>query len=61
MIRLANKNGKTPFMSDEPTKKELERMTVDQLLVIATHRRYNRNPFKKVLVEYILSLGKLGI
>ena len=61
MIRLSNKQGQTPFMSEEPDRKELERMSVPQLLVIATHKRYNRNPFKKTLVDYILSLGKLGI
>jgi hypothetical protein len=60
-IRVKNKYGDSGLINETPTKEELERKTIGQLLAICTIRRFNRNPFKKALINYILSLGELNI
>lgn len=50
MIRYYDKNGKsTGWLQTKPSRKELERLTIDQLLVIANKRKN----FKKVLVDFL--------
>lgn len=54
MTRYYDKNGKpTPWLSDEPTQKELERCSIDQLLMII-QKKQRKKSFKKVLIDFLL-------
>jgi hypothetical protein len=51
VVRYTDKNGNVSgWLSDKPTKKELERLTIDMLLVIAKRKR----GLKKALVEFLI-------
>ena len=56
MIAFA-KNRWTP---DTPSISDLERLTIDELIVIAKYKRSIKHPFKKALVQYVKSLGNLA-
>lgn len=50
MIRYTDKNGKsTGWLSKNPTTKELERLNIDQLLIIAKKKK----GLKKVLLDFL--------
>ncbi len=50
MIKYTDKNGKsTGWLSKNPTTKELERLNIDQLLIIAK----NKKGLKKVLLDFL--------
>lgn len=50
MFKYTEKNGKsTGWLSKNPTTKELERLNIDQLLMIAK----NKKGFKKVLLDFL--------
>jgi hypothetical protein len=50
MIKYTDKNGKsTGWLSENPTTKELERLNINQLLIIAK----NKKGFKKVLLDFL--------
>jgi hypothetical protein len=50
MRRFTNENGiSTGWLSDNPTDKELERLTIDQLLVLCKRKK----GLKKVLLNFI--------
>ncbi len=52
MIRYHNKDGKnTGWLSNQPTKKELERLNIDQLLILAKRKK----GFKQILLNYLES------
>ena len=46
----------TPWMSEIPTEKELNRLNIDQLLIICRHKKRINNSFKKHLIDYILNI-----
>jgi len=56
MIRFGN--GK--YIHDTPTRKELERFTIDELINIARACRSIKKPFKKILIDYVMTLGDLS-
>jgi uncharacterized protein YnzC (UPF0291/DUF896 family) len=41
-----------------PTRRQLEQLTIDDLVELAKLRRSIKCPFKKALVDYILTLGE---
>jgi hypothetical protein len=50
MIKFNGQNGKsTPWLSEKPTTKELEKLTIEQLLLIAK----NKKGLKKLLLEFL--------
>ena len=51
--------GDGPWLASEPTRKQLEKFTVVQLIRVAEWKRSIKNPFKKALIDYVISLGKL--
>lgn len=52
MRKYHDSNGNsTPWLSDNPTEKELNRLTIKQLLIIVAHR--NNKGLKKVLVDFL--------
>lgn len=61
MIRVANKYGSSGWIKSEPTKEELERKTVPQLLAICTCKVWRKHPFKQALIEFILKQGELNL
>ena len=53
MIKYTDKNGKsTGWLSEKPTEKELERLNIDQLLIIAK----NKKGLKRVLVSFLCGI-----
>lgn len=40
----------TPWISDKPTKEELERLTINQLLIISKHKKRG---LKQALIQYL--------
>jgi hypothetical protein len=48
------------WFSDAPTKSELEKCTIDELVGLAKSRKRIKRPFKKFLIKYIISLGILN-
>jgi len=51
-------NGKG--LSDTPTKSELEKLTIDDLVRLAKNKRSIKHPFKEALIKYVQSLGEIG-
>ena len=50
MIKFTSQNGKsTPWLSEKPTTKELERLTIEQLLLIAKKKK----GLKKLLLDFL--------
>jgi hypothetical protein len=45
-----------PWLSDEPDRKELERLNLGQLLTLASRKKRG---LKKVLVDYLMTFKKL--
>jgi hypothetical protein len=51
--------GNGPWVATRPTRKQLEKFTVAQLMDIVRWKRSIKHPFKTVLIDYVLSLGDL--
>lgn len=45
-------------ISQIPKRSEIERLTIDELIQLSKNRRSIKHSFKKLLVDYILSLGE---
>lgn len=58
MIKLEKDGIKTPWFNERYNEKELERLTIDQLILIAKYRRKTGNSFKKNLIEHLLKNNK---
>jgi len=58
MISFSTDKGRTPWMNNPPTEKELQRLTISQLLIICRHKTY-RISFKQHLIQYLLQIKKL--
>jgi len=53
MISFTDKNGKsTVWLSENPTNKELERLNIEQLFIIAK----NKKGLKKVLLDFLTGI-----
>ena len=48
------------WFSDAPTKSELGKCTIDELIRLAKSQKRIKLPFKKFLIGYIVSLGILN-
>ena len=51
--------GVNRYIGERPSREELERLTVDELIALSKDRVRRKKPFKAALVDYILSVGKL--
>ena len=54
---IVTKSGKT--ISNEPTQKELEKLSIDDLVGIAKSYRSQKHPFKAELVKYFVKRKKI--
>ena len=52
MYRAYDKDGKsTPWFSEPPTKSQLEKCTIDQLVILAKRKKGFKNVLKQFLFE----------
>lgn len=57
MRKFHNNTGEsTPWISRNPTRKELEKLNINQLLIIVFH---NKSGFKKIIIDFLLSKPNL--
>lgn len=48
------------WISEIPNKKELEKLSIRDLILIATHKKIMGSSFKAHLMEYIMKFKKIG-
>lgn len=56
MIRLTANGVSTGWLSDPPTEKELNRLTIDQLLILCRRRISRKYSFKQHLIDHLVKV-----
>ena len=59
MIVIHTTKDKVAYVNRKPTRKQLERLNIDELVCLARRKRSIKTPLKKILVDYVASLGEL--
>lgn len=48
--------GMSRYISDNPKRSELEKLRIDDLIMLAKQKRSIKFPFKPVLIDYVLKI-----